>query len=361
MNTRALLAGALVLGVAGAVALLSSAPAKPARPEPGPASVATPAPAAGAESAAAPATATPPTATAPSAREPFTKASECKSCHETEYAEWQESMHGRAWTDPMVQALSNGFRMSECIDCHAPMPIFTTGISARVAPRQHSRGDGVDCLTCHLMDDGVSVAATHAPDTSKVAGACRPTAVPEMSTPAACAGCHNQHQTVDELAASGLAKTCSDCHMPASARGEGKPGRSHRWPGAHSLEMHQKAVTLDLSIADGALHAKVSNVGAGHQVPTDARHRSYNVYVSAWDEHGNALLADRMIGEFRLYYRDDFRPSTQIAYGKSSEAKWPLPEGLKGKAKVRLAYALNPEELAAKRVLTVAEKEIAFP
>jgi len=34
-----------------------------------------------------------------------------------------------------------------------------------------------------------------------------------MSTPAACAGCHNQHFTVDEWAQSGVKETCSDCHM----------------------------------------------------------------------------------------------------------------------------------------------------
>jgi hypothetical protein len=210
------------------------------------------------------------------------------------------------------------------------------------------------------MEDGVSVAATRTVDTSKVAGACRPTLVKEMSTPGACAGCHNQHQTVDELAASGLKETCSDCHMPEVKRGEGAKGRSHKWPGAHSLDMHKKAVSLELSIANGAVVAKVTNVGAGHQVPTDARHRSYNLFLSAWDERDNPLVADKMIGEFRLYYRDDFRPSTQIAYGKSGEAKWPLPEGLKGRVKVRLAYALNPEELAAKRVLDVQVKEIEF-
>ena len=96
-------------------------------------------------------------------------------------------------------------------------------------------------------------------------------------------------------------------------------------------------------------------------MPTDARHRSYNLFLSAWDERGNPLVADRMIGEFRLYYRDDFRPSTQIAFGKSGEAKWPLPEGIQGKVKVRLVYALNPEELAKKVVTEVFEKEIAFP
>jgi hypothetical protein len=356
MNVRAVLLVGLLLAVGGGIAWLSSKPPHATGGgttlpgEPGPVMVQGTAPATGAVGVA-PAAAT--------GREPFARASECRACHEAEYTEWQESFHGKAWTDPMVQALSNGFRMSECIDCHAPMPIQATGIGTRVAPRQSSRTDGVDCLTCHVMEDGVSVAATRTIDTSKVAGACRPKAVPEMSTPMACAGCHNQHNTVDELAASGLKETCSDCHMPQVARGE-KQGRSHRWPGAHSLDMHQKAVKLDLALDGGAVVAKVTNTGAGHQVPTDARHRSYNLFLSAWDERGNPLVADKMIGEFRLYYRDDFRPSTQIANGKTGEARWPLPEGLKGKVKVRLAYALNPEELAARRVLDVTEKEIEF-
>lgn len=349
MNVRAVLAVVLALGVVGAAVVLSSGggghrtnPAPPATN--------------GATSA--------PSNAGPAAREAFTKSSECRACHEAQFAEWQESFHGQAWTDPMVQALSNGFRMTECIDCHAPMPIQSTGLATRVAPRQHGRADGVDCLTCHIMDDGVSVAATRTIDTSKVAGACRPTLVKEMSSPAACAGCHNQHETVDELAASGIKETCSDCHMPEVARGAeggGRKGRSHRWPGAHSLDMHKKAAALDLSIEGGVLTAKVTNVGAGHQIPTDARHRSYNLFLSAWDERGNPLVADKMIGEFRLYYRDDFRPSTQIAHGKSRDAKWPLPEGLRGKVKVRLTYALNPEELAARKVLDIAEKEISFP
>jgi nitrate/TMAO reductase-like tetraheme cytochrome c subunit len=342
---------ALLLAVGGAVALLSSAPKEhevylfDEKNRPAPKDGTT-------EAAPAPAAA--------SARDPFTKAADCKSCHETEYAEWKESYHGQAWTDPMVQALSNGFRMSECIDCHAPMPIHATGISARVAPRQHSRGDGVDCLTCHLMEDGISVAATREVDTSKTPGACKPVRVPEMSTPAACAGCHNQHYTVDELAASGLKETCSDCHMPVVPRGE-KTRRSHTFPGAHSVEMHRKAATLEVSIEGRVVKAKVTNVGAGHQIPTDARHRSYNVFLSAWDDRGNQLVADKMIKEFRLYYRDDFRPSTQILYGKSGEGEWPLPEGIAaGKVKVRLTYALNPEELGKRNVTTVHEKEIEF-
>jgi hypothetical protein len=355
MNGRTVLLLVLVVGVAGAFALLSSPKEAVKMP--------LPAPAAPGETVVATAAPGVPLATS-GAREPFAKAAECRTCHETEYAEWQQSFHGKAWNDPMVQGLSNGFRMTECVDCHAPMPIYETGIGQRVAPRQHSRSDGVDCLTCHLMPDGVSVAATHTVDTSKVANACRPVEVKEMATPAACAGCHNQHFTVDEWAQSGVKETCADCHMPVVERGAAgatRKGRSHAWPGAHALDMHQKGATLDLKVEAGNVVAVVKNVGAGHQLPADARHRSYNLFLSAWDDRGNPLVSDKMIGEFRLYYRDDFKPSTQIAYGKTGEGRWPIPEGIpKGKVKVRLAYALNPEELAKKQVLTVFEKEIEF-
>ena len=120
MNTRAVLAVVLVLAVGGGIYALSQ-PAPVVRP---------PAPANGSDwgSKQNP-------DPVPASRDAFAKASECKACHAAEYDEWQQSMHGRAWTDPMVQALSNGFRMSECIDCHAPMPIHETGISKRVAVR----------------------------------------------------------------------------------------------------------------------------------------------------------------------------------------------------------------------------------
>jgi hypothetical protein len=35
-----------------------------------------------------------------------------------------------------------------------------------------------------------------------------------------------------------------------------------------------------------------------------------------------------------------------------------VPEGFKGRVQVRLTYALNPEELAAKRVFIVHEQKV---
>ena len=284
-------------------------------------------------------------------------------CHEDVWREWESSYHAKAWTDPMVQALSNGFRMSECIDCHAPLPIHVTGVAQRVAPRKHDRQAGVDCISCHLLEDGVSVAASRTVDTSKTRGACRPVDVPAMRDASTCAGCHNQHETVLELESANIGKTCADCHMEPVARSKAgvvRTGKSHAIVGGHSVAMHRRAAQLDVSIADGNVVARVTNIGAGHQIPTDARHRSYNLFLSTWDERGNPQVVDLQMpdGEFRLYYRQDFRPTTQIAHGKFREAKWRIPEGTKGKVEVRLTYALNPEELAAKRITEVAKAEL---
>ncbi len=352
MNLRAVLAVVVVAGVVGAVALLS-------QPEP-----IGPHPRAGSGTAGAGGTGVDGTGTGalagdpPLGREPFTSSKDCRSCHEEVWTEWESSYHAMAWTDPMVQALSNGFRMTECIDCHAPLPIHVTGVAQRVAPRKHDRASGVDCISCHILEDGVSVAARRTVDTSKTPGACKPVEVPAMTDASTCAGCHNQHETVLELEAANIGKTCADCHMEPAARKSGKSGRGHVFPGGHSVEMHRRAATLEAEVKDGALVATVSNVGAGHKIPTDARHRSYNLWVSLWDERGNLLVDNRQIDEMRLYYRQEFKESTQVVHGKPRTTTWRIPDGVKGKARVRLTYALNPEELGKGNITEVHSVEV---
>ena len=357
MNARIVLLIALLAAVAGGVALLSVDPT-PSRPPSGDAGQI--------GGGGDPAVGNGNGNGHGDGRAPFVSATECRACHEEVYTEWERSYHGMAWTDPMVQALSNGFRMTECIDCHAPQPIHVTGVDRRVAPRQHGRGNGVDCISCHLLADGVSVAATRDVDTAGVDGACRPRHVATMSVSTVCAGCHNQHETVDELLAANVGAECQTCHMAVVERVSGgttRRGRSHVFPGAHSEEMHRKAVALAIRVADAMVLADVTNVGAGHKVPTDARHRSYNLWVDAWDARGNPLVADQPMtdGEFRLYYRDDFLPSTQLAHEETRTATWKIPQGFRGRVRVRLTYALNPEELAARRVFDVHGGEVEIP
>ena len=54
----------------------------------------------------------------------FASSEECRACHEEQYAEWSKSWHALSWTDPEVRALSNDFAHADCIDCHAPQPVF---------------------------------------------------------------------------------------------------------------------------------------------------------------------------------------------------------------------------------------------
>ena len=84
----------------------------------------------------------------------FTSSAQCQECHPGVYAEWESSSHANSWINPDVRALSNDFSNADCIDCHAPRPIFETGIGKRVLPRSSRRSEGVDCIACHAVPGG---------------------------------------------------------------------------------------------------------------------------------------------------------------------------------------------------------------
>ena len=83
MNTRSVLLLVLVVGVAGAFALLSS-PKDNVQPNQQPSQGAT-------KPETVVASAAPGVPSASGTREPFAKAAECRTCHESEYTEWQRS------------------------------------------------------------------------------------------------------------------------------------------------------------------------------------------------------------------------------------------------------------------------------
>ena len=141
---------------------------------------------------------------------------DCASCHSVIAKEVAESWHGQAYTDPEALALTKNFTDPACISCHAPAPIFSGNVGERVFARRERREAGVDCISCHLMPGG-RVAGNRGLDAP-----CRPVKEPRLSAVQFCSGCHNQHWTVDEWAASPYTgatpdvekRTCNDCHMP---------------------------------------------------------------------------------------------------------------------------------------------------
>lgn len=316
---------------------------------------------------------------APARAPAFESSASCRRCHAEIWDEWQASMHAQAFTDPLVLASnqSNNFRNLDCIPCHAPAPVFEHGIGKleRVVERVTSREHGVDCLACHRAFDHV---VGPQPLAAGGAGAaCRPSGQAELRSPSLCAPCHNQHNTVDEWELTRFAKEgvgCGDCHMPVvertNADGTKRSGRSHRMAGGHDPAMLAKAFELKSEVRDGAdgrklLVVSVTNAGAGHNFPADARHRALDLVVTLIQPDGvevpprEARPYGRERGTARRRFRNPYREeterldnqekwgreNTQILAGETLALEVPYESGTVSEARVELIYKLTPIEL----------------
>jgi hypothetical protein len=375
----------LVAGAAAALFACGDSPKeeKPATP-PAPAAPPSAAPAEPGPAPAPPAAGAPPAA-APkggSRRPAFLSAAECGSCHAEIYAEWKASWHGQAMTDPLFLKLSDGLKQEECIRCHAPVPLRETDNWETPIARSDRREDAVSCLTCHQSGGHVTGPF------EGLTGACRPVHDPAQQDPTKmCFGCHNQHKTGDEWLAGPYgpdapsprkaeSRTCLDCHMPRVDRplvngGPVRSGRRHTWPGGHELDQVKRAVRLEAEPsvrADGLrVVTWVTNVGAGHNIPTDARHRSLDVYVKIWDAEGRVVVdpldADpsrqgkAQTAKYRLNYRNSNLPDTQIPPLERASAKgtWKgyvdVPGVDSGRGEAWLVYRLTPEDALVESTL----------
>lgn len=268
---------------------------------------------------------------------PFTSSRQCQACHEQIYGEWSSSWHAQSWTDTEVRALSDDFSNTDCIDCHAPRPIFETGMGNRVLPRTTRRVEGVDCIACHLLPDGTMAGTLDNPGAE-----CRPVARRELLDPEFCAGCHDQHGTVKQWRASRYAvegpefQDCIDCHMPLRD-GTAEGGRDHTMHGGHDLELVRSAVVMRGERTGEAWAIEVENVGAGHNFPTDERSRAADIF---WRPLDSGSVDDwQRLHRFRNPYRyETGEPDTELPAGETIRLE--LAES--GPVEVILVYKLSP-------------------
>jgi hypothetical protein len=266
----------------------------------------------------------------------FESSSQCADCHAQVYEEWSGSQHAMSWTNPAVRDLSNDFANTDCIDCHAPRPVFETGIGNRVLPRAARRVEGVDCIACHQMSaegGGVHMAGT----LTDPSAACRPVEVRELTRPDFCAGCHDQHETVKQWAASewpDRGMDCLACHMPERPDGS---GRDHTMHGGTSLANLEKAVELRGVRAGSGWTIELENVGAGHSFPTDERSRAADVF---WRPAGEETW--RHLHRMRSPYRHEVDvPDTLLAAHELRLLPLEDPEA-DGPVEVALFYKRSP-------------------
>jgi len=269
----------------------------------------------------------------------FTSSTQCRDCHREVYQEWESSWHAQAWNDPDVRALSDDFANTDCIDCHAPRPVFETGVDQRVLPRAARRQEGVDCLACHALsgaDEGRTAGTLERAD-----AACRPKQVADLSGHAFCATCHNQHQTVTEwlvsrYSAQGIG--CIDCHMPFRD-GDPNRGRDHRMHGGHSIELVRSAVVLRAWRERGRVEIEVENVGVGHSFPTDERSRAADVF---WRPLGADAGPWRFLHRFRSPYRDELGVTDSLLPPHATFTIALEDPAASGALEVALFYKLTP-------------------
>ena len=280
-------------------------------------------------------------ATTPVART-FQSSTECKDCHQDVWDEWHGSHHQIAFLNPEVRALSDDFRNKDCQACHLPRPVAVTGFGQRVLPRQTHPDEGVSCLSCHQDKDGSIMGTRDIP-----AAPCSPKAHREFPTVELCASCHNQHQTTDQWRASHYAAqavSCNDCHMPhvdrKAADGSTRKGRHHGYPGAHDAAMLRKAGTFEASLEGRDVVLTLTNSGAGHNFPTEERHRAVDIVVRFVRADGTTTEWERLY-RFRQPYRDEPGEDTQLPAGKSKTVRATAPPDAVA-AEARLWYRLTP-------------------
>ena len=277
---------------------------------------------------------------APASAMQFTSSQQCRECHAEVYAEWEQSWHALSWVDEDVRVQSKDFADTNCIDCHAPRPVFETGIGQRVLPRTSRRSEGVDCITCHVLPDG-GVAGT----IENKSAACRPVGTVELQRVEFCAGCHDQHKTVRQWRETPYAESgtgCLECHMPFRD-GDPNRGRSHLMAGGHDIDLLRSAVELRGRRDGDSWRVEVENVAAGHSFPTDERSRAADVFwrpVSEGRDVGTGPW--RFVHRIRDPYRFEVGvPSTLIQHGETREIVFRDADAT-GPIEVGLFYKLTP-------------------
>lgn len=187
-----------------------------------------------------------------------------------------------------------------CNVCHYPQALDYPDVAAsKIAPpkpRTDKQEAGVTCASCHITADGkirgpYDVSAPHATVKDE-----------RIQTSVACAYCHSSGERVvskqtqtflewrEDFYKAGLGtQQCQDCHMPKTMRKLAEnfdvPERvvaRHLWTGGHSFQRTVSALNLGItqpSAGQPQLSLHLTNVGAGHSVPTGSNRRA--IYLIA--------------------------------------------------------------------------------
>jgi hypothetical protein len=123
---------------------------------------------------------------------------------------------------------------------------------------------------------------------------------------------------------------CTGCHMPAVVRpvwdgGSPRPGRMHLWKGGHDQETVRRALRVELEVKEGnnvykrSARIKLTNIGAGHYLPTGTPDRHLTVEFRLKDDNGKVLKEKKYVLKRTILWRPFIIDlwDTRLAKGKS--------------------------------------------
>lgn len=281
---------------------------------------------------------------------------DCRQCHARVWRQWQRSFHSRSYSDPNVRAALEHFGWDpKCRTCHAPLPVLVTGIGREVRSRPDDTQSGVNCLSCHGLPGGRSVAARRT-----IADApCRPVQRSELVDGRMCGACH--HAIFRDWQASRYSKegrTCGDCHMPPSDdQPGGRPGgRSHACLGGHDAATVRSGVQMDCRREGDELAVSVTNHATGHNFPGERHNRVLLLRVIERDVRGRIVLYRQETIKQVTPFRGE-SSAEKIRAGDTFWARFPLVETAAA-ADVRLLYKAFPWQSADEDILVVHQTTI---
>ena len=221
----------------------------------------------------------------------------CILCHEEQAIEWRGSLHQRSNVDPAYRQAFAIEPLPFCRGCHAPEA------DSQHEPPESISELGVGCVTCHVTEDGIVLAA---PSNHSNAASHPVKRSPVFASTGGCVNCHEfsfpgiaagardddalfMQTTVREHARSSAANTpCADCHMPQVA---GR--RSHSFAQVRDPEWLGKTIAVSAKRGENdSVEVTLRQTRSGHGFPTGDLFRRLEVGAELRNARGQIIRRD---------------------------------------------------------------------
>ncbi len=261
----------------------------------------------------------------------------CLTCHKEIHQVWFASAHDAAWTNKLFQFwYRKTGRPRECVTCHAPKPIFETGLHRHPMGRSKFREEGVNCQTCHAK--GKRILGPYGLTTTHMSYKSLAFKRDEICLPCHAAKCMRytyylsaQSRQTCSYRRSARSKThsCQSCHMKAKhgklaqttiGKSPSRPRHSHEMNITRRPSQLAKTVEVAAEAHDDQIIVSFVNATSGHMLP-GGEQRTLVAEINLLDDVGQILSRQREF--FSAYNKNRIRPgeTRMKCYGRDKDSR----------------------------------------